>query len=272
MFVWKQLSPSVEHRLALGPAFGMTDIGTVRPSNEDNFLIDSQLGLIAIADGMGGHEAGEVASNDALVAMSTYLHASQSGTLAASDAAVHVVNGQACPLTTVHYAVEFANQRMYQANVDHHRGRGRGMGTTLTGLWQPVAGAPAVMFHVGDTRLYRLRDGRLERLTRDQTLYQDVLDSGATVSHLPPRNLLMQALGPDCVIAPELQSHEVLPGDLFMLSSDGLHGALDDDTIARILAAAASDDLGATCAALIDMAKHDGSRDNITVVLFQCRQ
>ncbi len=271
MFVWKQLSPSVEHRLALGPAFGMTDIGTARPSNEDNFLIDPALGLIAIADGMGGHEGGEVASNDALVAMASYLHASQaeasgeSGTAPSLDASAH------CPLTTVHYAVEFANQRMYQANVDQRRIRGRGMGTTLTGLWQPVAGAPAVIFHVGDTRLYRLREGRLERLTRDQTLYQDVLDSGATALHLPPRNLLMQALGPDCAISPELQSHVVFPGDLFMLCSDGLHGAIDDDTIACTLAAVAPDDLGATCAELIDMAKRDGSRDNITVVLFQCR-
>ncbi len=272
MFVWKQLSPSVEHRLALGPAFGMTDIGTARPSNEDNFLIDSQLGLIAIADGMGGHEAGEVASNDALVAMASYLRASLAEPSAEAGTDISINTSAPCPLKTVHYALEFANQRMYQANVDHHRVRGRGMGTTLTGLWQPLAGAPAVIFHVGDTRLYRLREGKLDRLTRDQTLYQDVLDSGANVRHLPPRNLLMQALGPDCAIMPDLQSHVVLPGDLFMLCSDGLHGAIDDHTLACILAAVAPDELGAACADLIELAKRDGSRDNITVVLFQCRQ
>ena len=283
MYVWKQLSPSVEHRLALGPAFGMTDTGTARPSNEDNFLIDPELGLIAVADGMGGHEGGEVASRDALVALAHYLRAclaedggasmprfKPSNYAPANDAKAGWNEATLSAMTSIHQAVEFANQRMYQTNVDNRRGSGRGMGTTLTGMWQPSAG-PACVFHVGDTRLYRLRQGRLDQLTRDQTLYQDARDAGMH-HNLPARNLLLQALGPACGVMPQLQTHEVATGDLFMLCSDGLHGVLADEHIACALGQAGSDNLGAACARLIEMAKRDGSQDNITVVLFCATQ
>ena len=285
MYVWKQLSPSVEHRLAQGQAFGMTDTGTTRSSNEDNFLIDEHLGLIAVADGMGGHEAGEVASSDALTSMAHYLRSTVAGSALSAKPRYRP---RACQLPdheqeaewsdetreamiAIHDAVEFANQSMYQTNLENRRGNGAGMGTTLTGMWQPAPQGPAFVFHVGDTRLYRLRDGSLAQLTRDQTMYQHALDQGS-IRNLPPRNLLLQALGPSSGIRPELQTHKVAPGDLFMLCSDGLHGALQDADIEAILSDAALSDLGATCAQLIEMAKQDGSRDNITVVLFQCRQ
>lgn len=285
MYVWKQLSPSVEHQLAQGQAFGMTDRGTARPSNEDNFLIDAHLGLIAVADGMGGHEAGEVASSDALTSMAHYLRARLG---ANAEPAKPRFQPRACDfhrsahestwsddtraaMIAIHDAVEFANQSMYQTNLENRRGDGGGMGTTLTGMWQPAPHGPAFVFHVGDTRLYRLRQGRLDQLTRDQTLYQHAVDQGAS-GKLPPRNLLMQALGPAAGIRPELQTHMVAPGDLFMLCSDGLHGALEHGDIAEVLADATASDLGATCAQLIEMAKQDGSRDNITVVLFHCKQ
>ena len=281
MYVWKQLSPSIEHQLDLGPAFGMNDVGTVRPSNEDNFLIDPALGLLAVADGMGGHEAGEVASSDALLALAAFIRERA----AAGD------DGEEPPFTpslfdhiaeddpwtddsyasmvTLHEALAFANERMYQTNVENLRGSG-GMGTTLTGIWHPAPDSPALVFHIGDTRLYRLRDGRLDQLTRDQTRYQSAHDAGAT-RNLPPRNLLLQALGPSSGIKPELQTRPVTPGDLYLLCSDGLHGALADTQIASVMGAAHPADLGASCAQLIDLAKLAGSRDNITVLLFQCK-
>ena len=268
MYVWKQLSPSIEHQLALGPAFGMTDTGTVRPSNEDNFLIDPALGLVAVADGMGGHEAGEVASSDALIALAHFIRARAEFHEADLLPSLAPAND---PLVTLYEAVEFANQRMYQTNVENRRGNGGGMGTTLTGIWQPLAGGPALVFHVGDTRLYRLRAGSLVQLTRDQTMYQKAFESGAR-QNLPPRNLLLQALGPSCGVKPELQTRPVTPGDLYLLCSDGLHGAIADEQIAAVLGEAQEQDLGASCAQLIAMAKLNGSRDNITVVLFQCTQ
>jgi serine/threonine protein phosphatase PrpC len=283
LYVWKQLSPSIEHQLAFGSAFGMTDTGTVRPSNEDNFLIDPALGLLAVADGMGGHEAGEIASSDALIALAHFIRArADDGAVmpnfkpshydpARNDPEASWTDSSYDAMVTLHEAVEFANQRMYQTNVDNRRGAGGGMGTTLTGIWQPEADGPALVFHVGDTRLYRLRAGQLDQLTRDQTVYQHALETGVR-GVLPPRNLLMQALGPSSGIKPELQTRPVTAGDLYLLCSDGLHGALPDAQIAQVMAAAAPDDLGASCAQLIDIAKLNGSRDNITVVLFQYKQ
>lgn len=273
MYVWKQLSPSVEHQLALGPAFGMTDTGTVRPSNEDNFLIDPSLGLLAVADGMGGHEAGEVASSDALIALADFIRAKAARGPAVAfddDAPDADVDAGWRAMDTLHDAVEFANDRMYRTNVENRRGNGGGMGTTLTGIWQPQADGPALVFHVGDTRLYRLRAGSLVQLTRDQTVYQRAFEAGAR-QNLPPRNLLLQALGPSCGIKPELQTRPVTPGDLYLLCSDGLHSAIADEQIAAVLGQAQAEDLGASCAQLIAMAKLHGSRDNITVVLFQCK-
>jgi serine/threonine protein phosphatase PrpC len=281
LYVWKQLSPSVEHQLALGPAFGMTDTGTVRLSNEDNFLIDPALGLLAVADGMGGHECGEVASADALTTLADFIRArSEHGAAmphfkptvydpAGPDPDAAWTDASHAAMVTLHDAVEFTNQRMYLTNVDQLRGDGGGMGTTLTGIWQPHANGPALVFHVGDTRLYRLRAGRLVQLTRDQTMYQKAIEAGVS-QNLPPRNLLLQALGPSSGIKPELQTRPVTPGDLYLLCSDGLHGAIGDEQIAAVLDEVHAEDLGASCAQLIAMAKLNGSRDNITVVLFQC--
>lgn len=284
MYVWKQLSPSVELHLDLGLAFGMTDSGT-RRSNEDNFLIDPGLGLIAIADGMGGHEAGEIASSDALLAMAQFIRASKpraDGNLATADVLTDPLAAPAqndpsfstadstlSAMVTLYDAVEFANKRMYQTNVDLRRGA-EGMGTTLTGMWQPSPGAPVMIFHIGDTRLYRYRLGELTLLTHDQTMYQHAVDQGF-IGVMPPRNLLLQALGPACAVNPELLTQDVESGDLFMLCSDGLHSATSDERISAILENASFENLGPTCARLIDLAKRDGSRDNITVVLFQCK-
>ena len=282
MYVWKQLSPSVQQHLELGVAFGMTDIGTVRPSNEDNFYIDPELGLLAVADGMGGHEAGEVASSEALLSLAHFIRAR---TARASGAAMpgfqpsmydpaksepyaSWTDSTSAAMTTLHHAVEFANQRMYQVNRDNHRAEGGGMGTTLTGIWQPMPGGPQFVFHVGDTRLYRFRNGRLAQLTRDQTMYQKALEAGM-LHKLPGRNLLLQALGPSSGVRPDLQMHSTEPGDLYLLCSDGLHGACTDEQIAGLLAA--SSDLESSCSQLIATAKRNGSRDNITVVLLKCK-
>jgi serine/threonine protein phosphatase PrpC len=283
LYFWKQLSPSAPHRLSAGTAFGMTDTGTVRPSNEDNFLIDAALGLVAVADGMGGHESGEIASADALSSLAHFLRATtdpDSGAAlpnfrpspfdpASADPHAHWSEETLAALTTLHDAVEFANQRMYQTNLANRRGDGGGMGTTLTGLWQGAPGAPLLVFHVGDSRLYCYRAGQLSQLTRDHTMYQDAVDAGAT-ENLPPRNLLLQAIGPSGDVHPELHIQAVEPGDLYLLCSDGLYGATPDERIAAVLASAGPGQLGDCCKQLIATALHDGSRDNVTVVLFHC--
>ena len=284
LYVWKQLTPSTPQQLGLGIAFGMTDVGTVRATNEDNFLIDPELGLVAVADGMGGHEAGEVASASALGALAHFLRASgvQDGDSTVPNFIPSAFNPvHADPDATwtdatmgamirLHDAVEFANARMYQTNLADAKGDGGGMGPPLPGLWQPAADGPVFIFHVGDSRLYRLRHGELVQLTRDQTMYQQSIEAGM-LHNLPGRNLLLQALGPAPEVAPELQIQALAPGDVLLLCSDGLHGACADADIGTVLQGAAGRAPGEVCAQLIEMAKRAGSRDNITALLIRCK-
>lgn len=269
------LSPVRLHRLPAALAFGATDIGPVRKGNEDNFLLDEALGLAMVADGMGGHAAGEVASAAVLTGLRAWL-AEHGAALkppgmaagAGADPDATWPDPAAGAVRLLQAGLAHANASLYAQNRAHNRA-GAGMGTTLTGFWRPSACAPLVLFHVGDSRLYRLRGGVLEQLTRDQTLYQQALESGL-FDNLPPRNLLLQAVGPSASIAPEVRSHLALAGDVLMLCSDGLHGSVPHGEIETALAGAHAGNLGPTCAALIEMAKQYGGRDNITVVIALC--
>jgi protein phosphatase len=269
MSPWKQLTPSIYHRLAFGSAYGLTDIGLVRQSNEDNFLIDPLLRLVAVADGMGGHDGGEIAARLALETVRDALSAvdpkkSSPGDAADPDATWQDEHMPA--VVAVHEAVDAANARVYRANVQGGRGEGSGMGTTLTGFWQSLPDGPLVVFHVGDSRLYRYRDGELAVLTRDQTMYQQALEAGVS-GDFPPRNLLLQAIGPTATIAPDVKACTPHPGDLYLLCSDGLYGNTPHAAIEDVLAGAHAQSLEHCCADLIALAKTHGSRDNITAVL-----
>lgn len=273
---WQQLSPSLYHRLSFGQAFGVTDTGLVRKSNEDNFLIDPELGLVIIGDGMGGHDGGEIASASALTSMRDFLEkfvrdnaANQPSATPAYDPDATWSDATMPAVMAVFDAVEFANARLYTQNCANHYGEGRGMGTTLTGLWQYLNQGLLVVFHVGDSRLYRYRDGKLSKLTRDQTLLQQALDSGQA-ENLPPPNLLLQAIGPGASVKPVIRSHPYHPGDLYLLCTDGLHGAASDSAIAHILQQSAAHTLEQSCLDLIALAKQNGSRDNITALLLLC--
>jgi protein phosphatase len=269
MSTWKQLTPSIYHRLAFGCAYGLTDVGLVRQSNEDNFLIDPALGLVAVADGMGGHDGGEIAACLALQTVRDALGAIDPKKASPGDAADPDATWQdehMPAVVAVHEAVDAANARVYGANVQAGRGEGSGMGTTLTGFWQSLPDGPLVVFHVGDSRLYRYRDGELAVLTRDQTMYQQALEAGVS-GDFPPRNLLLQAIGPTAAIAPDVKACTPHPGDLYLLCSDGLYGNTPHAAIERVLADAHAQSLEHCCAELVALAKAHGSRDNITAVL-----
>lgn len=270
------LSPPRLHRLPGMLVAGATDIGPFRSSNEDNFLIDETLGLAMLADGMGGHAAGEVASAGVLTEVRAYL-ALHAPHLPAVDLDATVPadpdatwsDPAAAAVRLLHAAVSHANASLYERNCARKRGDGDGMGATLTGFWRAANSAPLVAFHVGDSRLYRLRDGVLEQLTRDQTLYQQALEAGM-LDPLPPRNLLLQAVGPSRSVTPEVRSHLAVAGDVLMLCSDGLHGSVPHGDIEDALAAANEDSLDQVCARLIGMAVACGGRDNITVLVALC--
>jgi protein phosphatase len=276
--------------LRIGTAFGLTDVGTVRQSNEDNFLIDGTLDMAIVADGMGGHAAGELASAGALQAVRQFLQQARARHLQTSHS-VHPANavidldattpvgGSHDPdatfsdpgimaISLLFDAIEFANHTLYQQNVAQHRPEG-GMGTTLTGFCRPVASGELIFFHVGDTRLYVQRKGKLHQLTHDQTLYQQAVDAGFT-DNMPPRNMLLQAVGPIPQVQPEIRALPLQPNDLLMLCSDGLHGVVPHGEIERIMALTTEANLEQACNYLVDLAKKSGGRDNITVLMVQC--
>lgn len=275
-----QITPSIYHRTALGSVFGMTDVGVARRANEDNFIIDPASGLVAVADGMGGHDGGELASRTVLEAVRASLAESMRQGLQQS---MPVNAGGDCDpdatwrdqtmpaVLMVHAAIEYANTRVFEHNVRNESTDGGGMGTTLTGFWHSAESGPLIVFHVGDTRLYRLRAGELAILTRDQTMYQQALEDGLS-DNLPPRNLLLQAIGPVDKVIPDVRVSSAEDGDLFMLCSDGMYGNVPHAALAGVLAGATAQTLDQCCATLIEMAKAHGSRDNITAVLALCQR
>lgn len=280
---WTAISSSRLYSLTWGAAFGLTDIGLVRTGNEDNFLIDEALELVMVADGMGGHAAGAVASVAALTAVRHFLQqvALGSAQSATTDEGVFAtlrgidpnetgLNPNAHSVALVNGAINFANNELYLKNLESGRVQG-GMGTTLTGFWHCAFNKALIFFHVGDSRLYRYRAGALIQLTRDQTQYQQALDLGA-IENLPPRNLLLQAMGPSSDVMPEIRALSVKRNDLLLLCSDGLHGSVPHGDIEQILAAAvaAESTLEQACIRLIDLAKEYGGRDNVTVILVLC--
>lgn len=237
---------------------GLTDVGRVRSHNEDAFQIDPDLGLVLVADGMGGHVGGDIASRTAIEAVNDFILEYEP----VPDGLDRT--GTEGSIEIVRTAVHRANQRIVSLN--HERGlpENRGMGTTIVGFWLPSGLSPAIVFHVGDSRLYRLRDGRLDQITHDHSLYQAWVDAGR--SGAPPnRNIIMRALGVVDDSEADVSVQETRAGDTFLLCSDGLNGMVPDDTIIDILIEPLP--LEEACRRLVEEANAHGGRDNVTVAL-----
>ncbi len=230
-----------------------TDVGLRRPGNEDRFAIDPELGLSLVADGMGGHSAGQVASALAAAAVVTSLQERKGGATSASE--------------KLRGAIEDANRAIYSAarqNPEY-----TGMGTTLVALL--VEGDRGALAHVGDSRAYRVRSGRIRQLTDDHSIVGELLRrheiSADDAREHPHRHVLTRALGVRGHVQPDLAELTLARGDLFVLCSDGLTNHLEDHEIAKL---SSSDDLDVGCVALIELANRRGGEDNITVVLARC--
>ncbi|HEX8067314.1 MAG TPA: Stp1/IreP family PP2C-type Ser/Thr phosphatase [Thermoleophilaceae bacterium] len=225
----------------------VTDVGRQRQSNEDAYF--ERPPLFAVADGMGGARAGEVASRMAVEALAELTDAGS----AAEERLREVARA--------------ANRRIYetaQGDTEH-----AGMGTTLTAAM--VVGREVAVGHVGDSRLYRLRDGRLERLTDDHSLVEELVRQGKLTpeeaeTH-PQRSIITRALGPEPDVDVETFTHTARSGDVYLLCSDGLSGMVPEPEMERIAAAGGS--LADAASALVDAANRAGGKDNITVVLFR---
>jgi len=226
---------------------GLTDVGRQRSSNEDSFLESAP--VFAVADGMGGARAGEVASRIAVE------------TLADGDAGDGEAEAQLAE------TAQAANRRIYElAQKDDSRA---GMGTTFTAVL--VDGGDVVTGHVGDSRLYRLRDEALERLTRDHSLVEELvrrgeLDPKDAESH-PQRSIITRALGPEPEVEVETFTCPGRAGDVYLVCSDGLTSMISEERLRDLLRADGSLDEAAQ--RLVEAANEAGGKDNITVVLFR---
>jgi len=235
--------------------FGLTDVGLRRENNQDQFLVERDLGVYAIADGMGGHAAGEVASQIAIQALSDTLR-DGNGT----------DDGGEGPGKRLADAVHEGNRRICESVLA--RGEWRGMGTTIVALL--ASDDRVVIGHVGDSRAYLLREGRLSRLTQDHSWVGEQVKLGLLTDEEaqkhPMRNIVTRAMGNRENIDVELQEADLRTGDVFLLCSDGLNSMIDDGAIERTLAAHAEDPKKA-CQALVELANANGGEDNITVVV-----
>jgi serine/threonine protein phosphatase PrpC len=243
-------------------AFGLSDVGKKRQHNEDAMLIEPALGLYVVADGMGGHAAGEVASARAIEVAREHLHAHRR---AIADLAEDPTpSRRAAATAVVEAAVQRACADIYRtATADPSK---RGMGTTFACLI--VADGRGVIGHVGDSRVYLVRNGQCHRLTEDHTLVNSQLKAG-TISKEQAvssqyRNVITRAVGIQESVQVDTLIVDLLPKDVFLICSDGLHGYLSDGEIAALVAGHRGE---ALTAKLVAVANERGGRDNITAVV-----
>jgi serine/threonine protein phosphatase PrpC len=261
----------------------LTHVGR-RNSNQDAFLASAELGVFAVADGMGGYAGGEIASQLAIDALSELVSRQRRDDDVTWPYAL--ARGRDLGENMLCAAARLAHSRI----AERRRGKLAQMGSTVAMLLAHQG--RAIVGHVGDSRVYRLRDGALQQLTRDHSVYQEMLDNGFDLPALedfPYRNMITRALGAQPT--PDLSTHALHDGDLFLLCSDGLTGPVPDTRMIEILgsflgwprcdqgdekASGQAGELAGEQAlwragwALVDEALERGGSDNVTVVLVRC--
>lgn len=249
--------PAAAHVPITTEIHAAVDAGRARSNNEDSVAVDAGVALAVLADGMGGYNAGEVASHMA----TSFIHTElgrwlREASSQASDAEVR---------RAMDICVDNANRAIF--NASNSNPQYAGMGTTL--VVAVFRDDRVLVGHVGDSRCYRLRAGRLQQLTRDHSLLQEQIDAGLITPEQAAfsanKNLVTRAVGVEDTVLLETHQHEVQPGDIYLLCSDGLSDMLDDAGIGQLLQA--QDTLEAACEALINGANDAGGKDNISVIL-----
>lgn len=239
-----------------------SDAGRVRSHNEDAVFVNAACGLAILADGMGGYNAGEVASGMATALLGSEIEkALQKTPPYRTDA-----SGKRYAHSLLEAEIAKANTAIYQAA--QSQPQYAGMGTTL--VLALFYDNMMTVAHIGDSRLYRLRGGELQAITRDHSLLQEQIDSGMITAQearlSQNKNLVTRALGVDPTVEPEIRDYDTMPGDLYLLCSDGLNDMVEDEEIALTLQALSANlELAAT--QLIETANDSGGRDNVSVVL-----
>ena len=243
-----------------------TDVGMKRTHNEDYFSLMEDEQLFIVADGMGGHSSGEVASRMAAETVSEFYQRTKD-----EDATwpykmdrnlSYIENRLVC-------GIKLANYKIYEAASKDIRYKG--MGTTI--VTSLVSGDKIYLAHVGDSRAYRVRSGNLDQVTRDHSLLEDYKDAKPDMTeeeerNFPHKNVITRALGMRDTVQVDVKTEDVADGDIYLLCSDGLSGMITDDHIEKILTS--SDDLELMVSELVDQANRAGGVDNCTVLIVHC--
>lgn len=242
-----------------------SDVGQKRDHNEDAVASDASIGLLILADGMGGYKAGEVASEMAVLTIAAELKETLKNQADIFNQAAYIFDTDSA-VKAMSDAVKKANEVIYQVSIDQPQCAG--MGTTLVACL--FTDNQVVVGHIGDSRLYLLRSGTIKQITEDHSLLQEQLKLGLITpeqaKYSNNKNLVTRALGVEAEVELELHQYSVLPNDIYILCSDGLSDLVDEDDIAYI-ANTLDRDLQGMAEKLIKVANENGGKDNISVVI-----
>ena len=250
-------------------AAGLSDVGLQRDHNEDSFVVLKEYDLFVVADGMGGHRAGDVASRLATETISEFFRSTANEDVTWPFHFDTSLSEEENRLLT---GIRVANRQIFERSTrsrEYH-----GMGTTVVGaMFSPEKGRMYIG-HVGDSRCYRVRGAQIHQLTRDHSLINDYLlampDLTDEQKSELPKNVITRALGMQDSVVVDLQHDDPRPGDVYVLCSDGLSGMVSDEDIVRIVGGAT--DIRDACRRLIQRANERGGEDNITAVLIKLEE
>lgn len=243
-----------------------TDVGMKRNHNEDYFSLIEDEQLFIVADGMGGHASGEVASKLAAETVGEFYQRTKDEDATwpykMDRSLSYIENRLVC-------GIKLANYKIYEAAARDIRYKG--MGTTI--VTSLICGDKIYVAHVGDSRCYRVRHGTIQQITRDHSLLEDYKEAKPDMTeeeqrNFPHKNVITRALGMRDTVQVDIKPHQIMDGDVYLMCSDGLSGMVDDPTILRIVANGKS--LERVVAELVDSANRAGGTDNITTLVLQC--
>lgn len=247
-------------------ATGMTDVGLQREHNEDSFVVLKEFDLFVVADGMGGHRAGDVASKLATETITEFFRSTANEDVTWPFHFDTNLSEEENRLLT---GIRVANRQIFERSTRSRECHG--MGTTVVGAMFSPRKRRMYIGHVGDSRCYRVRQGQIHLLTRDHSLINDYLLAMPDLTEEQrselPKNVITRALGMQDQVVVDLQHDDPRIGDVYILCSDGLSGMVQDDDIRRIVAA--TDDVRETCNQLIAKANERGGEDNVTAVVIR---
>ncbi|MEW6369163.1 MAG: Stp1/IreP family PP2C-type Ser/Thr phosphatase [Acidobacteriota bacterium] len=244
-----------------------TDVGRKRKGNEDSFIANEPLGLFVVADGMGGHAAGEVASRTAVECVEEFIR------LTSDDREItwpfEFDESLSAEANRLRIAIRLANRKVIKMPEEHHEYQG--MATTVVAVL--FAGEALHVAHVGDSRLYRVRGGAITQLTNDHSWVNEQVLSGlisaSQAKNHPLRNVVTRAVGSRWDLDVDILTEHAEDGDVFLLCSDGLSSMLDDEEMLKLVLA--NPTAAEACDKLIQGANEAGGEDNITAIVIRCK-